>query len=34
MCQWGAKGMADEFNSYDRILATYYPGAELWRVYK
>lgn len=33
LCQWGARGMADAGKSYDAILATYYPGAILRRVY-
>jgi stage II sporulation protein D len=33
MCQWGAKGMADEGFSYEAILKHYYPDAELARMY-
>jgi stage II sporulation protein D len=33
MCQWGAKGYADQGWDYRRILAHYYPGAELRRMY-
>jgi len=33
MCQWGAVGRARAGQSYDRILATYYPGTRLERVY-
>jgi stage II sporulation protein D len=33
MCQWGAKGMADEGFTYEEILKFYYPDAELTRVY-
>lgn len=33
LCQWGARGMADAGTKYDAILATYYPGATLRRVY-
>ncbi|MFH1829403.1 MAG: SpoIID/LytB domain-containing protein [Pseudomonadota bacterium] len=33
MCQWGAKGMADEGFTYEQILKFYYPDAELTRVY-
>jgi len=29
LCQWGAKGMADEGKSYREILEFYYPGADL-----
>jgi len=33
MCQWGAKGMADEGFSYESILKHYYPDADLARMY-
>ncbi len=33
MCQWGAQGMALEGKSYRDILAHYYPGAELKKLY-
>ena len=33
MCQWGAKGMADAGTAYHDILKTYYPDAEISRVY-
>ncbi len=33
MCQWGAKAYADQDWSYRRILAHYYSGAELRRMY-
>jgi stage II sporulation protein D len=33
MCQWGAKGMADQGYTYEQILKHYYPDAELSRVY-
>jgi stage II sporulation protein D len=29
LCQWGAKGMAEEGHTYREILEFYYPGAEL-----
>lgn len=29
LCQWGAKGMADEGKTYREILEFYYPGAEI-----
>ena len=29
LCQWGAKGMAEQGHSYREILEFYYPGAEL-----
>lgn len=29
LCQWGAKGMADEGKTYREILEFYYPGAEM-----
>lgn len=29
MCQWGAKGMAEQGRSYRDILSFYYPGAEI-----
>ncbi len=29
LCQWGAKGMADEGNNYRQILEFYYPGARI-----
>ncbi len=33
MCQWGAKGMADEGYNYMDILKFYYPDAELATIY-
>ncbi len=33
MCQWGAKGMADEGKTYLEILKFYYPDAELTTAY-
>ncbi|HEY4222307.1 MAG TPA: stage II sporulation protein SpoIID, partial [Myxococcota bacterium] len=33
MCQWGARGMAAAGKKYTDILARYYPGAPLVRVY-
>ena len=33
MCQWGAKVLADQGWDYKRILAHYYPGAELQLLY-
>jgi stage II sporulation protein D len=33
LCQWGAKIMADRGASYREILAHYYPGAELQKIY-
>ncbi len=33
MCQWGAKGMADEGHAYQDILKFYYPDAELTTIY-
>jgi stage II sporulation protein D len=33
MCQWGAAGLAKEGSTYREILAHYYPGAELRRMY-
>jgi stage II sporulation protein D len=33
MCQWGAKGMADEGHTYREILKHYYPDAEIARMY-
>jgi stage II sporulation protein D len=33
MCQWGAIGRARAGQSWEQILATYYPGAELVSVY-
>jgi hypothetical protein len=33
MCQWGAAGLAREGKGYREILAHYYPGAELRRMY-
>jgi stage II sporulation protein D len=34
MCQWGARGMAEAHHSAPEILAHYYPGAELHRLYE
>jgi stage II sporulation protein D len=33
LCQWGARGRARRGESYREILAHYYPGAELRRMY-
>jgi stage II sporulation protein D len=33
MCQWGAKGMAEEDHSYSQILDHYYPGTTLKKTY-
>lgn len=33
MCQWGAKGMADEGIGYKEILKFYYPDADIMRIY-
>jgi stage II sporulation protein D len=33
MCQWGAAGRARAGDDYRAILARYYPGAELLRMY-
>lgn len=33
MCQWGAKAMADRGHTWNEILAHYYPGTELQRLY-
>ncbi len=33
LCQWGARGMAEAGRSSDDILARYYPGAALRRLY-
>jgi stage II sporulation protein D len=33
LCQWGAKGMAEEGFGYDEILDFYYRGTELKKVY-
>ena len=33
LCQWGAKIMADHGSSYRDILAHYYPGTELQKIY-
>lgn len=33
MCQWGARGMAENGDSFERIVAHYYPGAALQRMY-
>ncbi|MEK6544245.1 MAG: SpoIID/LytB domain-containing protein [Elusimicrobiota bacterium] len=32
LCQWGAKGMADDGWDYQRILRHYFPGAKLARI--
>jgi SpoIID/LytB domain protein len=29
MCQWGAKGMAEQGKEYQQILEFYYPHAKL-----
>ncbi len=33
MCQWGARGMAEQGSDYREILRRYYPGAELRKMY-
>ena len=33
MCQWGARGFAVAGKGFEEILATYYPGAPLMRLY-
>ena len=33
MCQWGARGFAAEGKRFEEILAVYYPGAPLMRLY-
>lgn len=33
MCQWGARGMAENGDSFERILSHYYPGAVLRGMY-
>jgi stage II sporulation protein D len=33
LCQWGAKYMADHGSSYRDILAHYYPGTDLQKIY-
>jgi stage II sporulation protein D len=33
LCQWGARGRALRGESYRQILAAYYPGAEIRRMY-
>jgi stage II sporulation protein D len=33
MCQWGARGFALEGKGFEEILAGYYPGARLLRMY-
>jgi stage II sporulation protein D len=33
MCQWGAKGMAEDGKSYREILKWYYPGVTVRRIY-
>lgn len=33
MCQWGARGLAARGESYRAILARYYPGTEIRRMY-
>jgi stage II sporulation protein D len=33
LCQWGAAGLAREGKGYREILAHYYPGAEVVRMY-
>lgn len=33
LCQWGAKVLADQGASYNSILARYYPGTELQKLY-
>jgi len=33
LCQWGAAGLAREGKSYREILAHYYPGVEILRMY-
>jgi len=33
MCQWGARGMANDKSGYQDILAHYFPGADLKKMY-
>ena len=33
MCQWGAVGRSRAGQRYDRILAAYYPGTQLQRMF-
>lgn len=33
LCQWGAKGMAEDGNGYREILKSYYPDAEVGTLY-
>ena len=33
LCQWGAAGLAREGKTYREILAHYYPGVEILRMY-
>jgi stage II sporulation protein D len=33
MCQWGAKGMADQGASYEQILKFYYADAQIMKSY-
>jgi len=33
MCQWGAKGMAEQGYSFEEILQFYYPGTTIERRY-
>jgi stage II sporulation protein D len=33
LCQWGALGRSRAGQDYERILAAYYPGTRLQRVY-
>jgi stage II sporulation protein D len=33
MCQWGAKSLAESGQGYREILAHYYPGTEIQRIY-
>ncbi|HEY6002926.1 MAG TPA: stage II sporulation protein SpoIID, partial [Anaeromyxobacter sp.] len=33
LCQWGAAGLAREGKSYREILAHYYPGTDVVRMY-
>ena len=33
MCQWGAKGMAENGKDYKEILKHYYTGVEIEKVY-
>jgi stage II sporulation protein D len=32
LCQWGAKGMAEQGFTYKQILSHYYPGTEIIKI--